>query len=100
MQTYIFLTTWTDQGIRDSGNSVERATAAVDAMERLGVKIFETYWTVGIYDLVLVAECPDQETAHAVSLKLSSRGNIRATALRAFDPEEMRGILEKVAASE
>lgn len=96
MQTYIFLTRWTDQGVRDATGSVERASEAVEAMEELGVKIFETYWTVGAYDLVLVAECPDQETAHAVSLKLGRRGNVRATALRAWDRAEMTGILTKL----
>lgn len=96
MATYIFLTHWTDRGVQDSRNSVERATTAVERMERLGVKIFETYWTVGEYDLVLVADCPDVETAHAVSLDLSSRGNIRAIALRAFDAGEMTDVLAKL----
>jgi uncharacterized protein with GYD domain len=96
MGTFIYLTKWTDQGIQDSQSSVDRAAAAVETMERLGVKIFETYWTIGPYDLVLVAECPDDETAHAVSLALAQRGNVRATALRAFDRDEMLGVLSKV----
>jgi uncharacterized protein with GYD domain len=94
--TFIFLTRWTDQGIQDSRNSVVRAQAAVERMERLGVKIFETYWTVGEYDLVFVADCPDLEAAHAVSLDLASRGNVRATALRAFEPGEMTEILARL----
>lgn len=96
MATFIFLTRWTDQGIQDSRNSVERAEAAVERMEHLGVKIFETYWTVGEFDLVLVADCPDLETAHAVSLDLASRGNVRATALRAFEPGEMKAIVARL----
>lgn len=96
MATFIFLTRWTDQGVRDSRSSVDRAQAAVERMEHLGVKIFETYWTVGEYDLVLVADCPDLETAHAVSLDLASRGNVRATALRAFEPGEMADILARL----
>lgn len=98
MEAYIFLTRWTDKGVQDSRNSVERATAAVDTMEKLGVKIYETYWTVGAFDLVLVADCPDQETAHAVSLKLAERGNVRATAMRAFDRAEMMQIAAKLEA--
>jgi uncharacterized protein with GYD domain len=96
MATYVFLTRWTDRGLQETASSVERATTAVERMERFGVKIFETYWTVGEYDLVIVADCPDVETAHAVSLDLSSRGNVRATALRAFDAGEMTGILSKL----
>lgn len=96
MATFIFLTRWTDQGLQHTRNSVERAQSAVDRMEKMGVKIFETYWTVGEYDLVMVAECPDLETAHAVSLDFASRGNIRATALRAFDAQEMAAVLERL----
>jgi uncharacterized protein with GYD domain len=96
MASYIFLSRWTDQGLQSTRNTVERAAAAVERMEHLGVKIFETYWTVGAYDLVMVADCPDDETAHAVSLDLASRGNLRATALRAFEPGEMSAILERL----
>jgi uncharacterized protein with GYD domain len=96
MASYIFLSRWTEQGLQSTRNTVQRAAAAVDRMERLGVKIFETYWTVGVYDLVMVADCPDDETAHAVSLDLASRGNLRATALRAFEPGEMTSILERL----
>lgn len=96
MASYIFLSRWTDQGLQGTRNTVERAAAAVERMEELGVKIFETYWTVGEYDLVMVADCPDVETAHAASLDLASRGNLRATALRAFEPGEMASILQRL----
>lgn len=97
METYVFLLLWTDQGLQETSNSVERATRAVSTMERLGVRIFETYWTVGPYDLVMVAECPDQQTAHAVSLDMASRGNIRAVSMRAFDQTEMDGVAKLLA---
>jgi uncharacterized protein with GYD domain len=97
METYLFLTSWTDQGLQDVKGTIERTSQAVETMERFGVRIFETYWTVGPYDIVFVAECPDQATAHAVELQLGARGNIRSTAMRAFDRGEMSDILEKLA---
>jgi uncharacterized protein with GYD domain len=97
-ETYIFLLTWTDQGLRDTSNSVERAMRTVGAMEELGVRIFETYWTVGPFDMVMVAECPDQATAHAISLDMASRGNVRATTLRGFDRSEMEQVVGLVEA--
>lgn len=97
METYVFLLKWTDQGLQQAANSVERLTRTVEAMEAFGVRIFETYWTVGPYDLVLVAECPDAETAHAVSIDMSSRGNIRSTTMRAFDRSDMDRVV-KIAA--
>ena len=96
MPTFIFLTRWTDEGIQDTSDAVDRAAAAVDRVETFGVKIFETYWTVGEFDLVLVADCPDLETAHAVTLDMASRGKVRATAMRAFDPGEMSDILRRI----
>lgn len=95
MQTYIFLTNWTDQGARDTDNSVHRATAAMDDMEALGAHIYQAFWTTGPYDLVFMAEVPDHETAHAVTLALGKRGNIRATAMRSFDRSEMLPIVER-----
>lgn len=95
-ETYIFLLNWTERGLQETANSVDRAMQTVAAMEELGVRIFETYWTVGPYDLVMVAECPDQETAHAVSLDMASRGNVRATTMRSFDRTEMDGVVQLV----
>jgi uncharacterized protein with GYD domain len=96
MQKYIYLTTWTDQGAKDTSNSIHRATAAVDTMETFGARIYEVYWTTGPYDLIFMAEVPDQETAHAVTLALSRGGNVRTQAMRAFDRAEMLPIVESV----
>ena len=96
MPTFIYLTSWTDQGAQEPARAVERATGAVDNLERMGVKIFEVYWTSGDYDLVMVAECDDEETAFAASLDMASRGNVRSTMLRAFDRNEMSRILAKL----
>ena len=65
MPTYIYLTSWTDQGAQDPKSAVERASTAVQGLESMGVKIFEVYWTSGPYDLVMVAECDDEATAYA-----------------------------------
>ena len=96
METYLFLSTWTDQGLQAVKGTIERTSQAVETMERFGVRIFEMYWTVGPYDLVFVADCPDLDTAHAVELQLAARGNIRCTAMRAFERGEMEAILEKL----
>lgn len=96
MPTFIYLTSWTDQGVGEPRSAVDRAAAAVENLERLGVKIFELYWTSGDYDLVMVAECRDEETAYAAQLDMASRGNVRPSVLRAFDREEMSAILAKL----
>ena len=65
-------------------------------MESLGARIYEIYWATGPYDLVFMAEVPDESTAHAVSLALSRGGNVRSQAMRAFDRSEMLSIVKSV----
>jgi uncharacterized protein with GYD domain len=46
---------------------------------------------------VAIAEAPDDETATAIMLQLGSIGNVRTQTMRAFDTEEMSGIIAKTA---
>jgi uncharacterized protein with GYD domain len=44
---------------------------------------------------VAVAEFPDEATGTAFLLRLGALGNVRTTTLRAFNKDEMRGIIDK-----
>lgn len=96
MATYIALVNWTDQGVREFRGTVERADAVADIAQGLGGTQTALYWTVGPYDLVAISEFPDDETATAFALAVSSQGNVRTTSMRAFDAGEMRAIVEKL----
>lgn len=96
MPTYVSLLNWTDQGIQNFKETVDRAQAARDVAEQLGGQFKEIYWTIGLYDLVAVFEAPDDETAEAALLALGSQGNVRSTTLRAFTGDEMQAIIERV----
>ncbi|MGR3931679.1 GYD domain-containing protein [Streptomyces sp. BRA346] len=98
MPTYITLLNWTDQGVRAYRDTAKRYEAFRAAMDKLGVKLLDFHWTVGQYDIIYTFEAPDDETATAASLQLSSLGNVRTTTLRAFDRGEMDGIIAKAAA--
>ena len=95
MAAYITLLQFTDQGIRNVKDTTQRAAAATDAAAKMGVKFTELFWTLGHYDLVIVAEAPDDETMTAVMLKLASLGNVKSQTLRAFRAKEMEAILKK-----
>ena len=56
----------------------------------------QVYWTVGPYDVVIVLAADDDESATAFLLELVSAGNLRTTTLRAYDLEEMSGIIERM----
>jgi uncharacterized protein with GYD domain len=96
MPTFVSLINWTDQGVANFKDTVARSADARNAAAAMGGQIKDIYWTVGAYDLVTVAEFPDDETATAFLLALSSRGNLRTTTLRAFGADEMSRIIGKV----
>jgi uncharacterized protein with GYD domain len=96
MPTYVVLMNWTDQGVRTAKESVQRRDRADAQAERHGARIEQVYWTVGPYDIVVILEAPDDESATAMLLELSSAGNLRTTTLRAYDREEMSGILQRL----
>ena len=97
MPTYIALIDWTDQGVRNFKDSVDRYESARGQLEGLGVRFTDIHWTLGAHDLVATIDAPDDETLAAGLLAVGGQGNIRTTTLRAFTGDEMRGIIGKVA---
>lgn len=95
MATYISLISWTDQGIRAFKDTVDRAEAGKQLAGAFGGALKEIYWTLGPYDIVAVSEAPDDESATAFALTLSSQGNVRTTTMRAFGADEMKAIVAK-----
>ena len=99
MPTYISLVNWTDQGVKNIRETVERLDRGAEVAEKHGVRLGQTYWTVGPYDIVVILEAPDDESLSAFLLETGSLGNIRTTTLRAFEREEMARIIERLGAS-
>ena len=95
MATYLSLINWTDKGVANFKDTVDRYEAARDAMSAHGVTFKDVYWTVGPYDLVTIVEAPDDETATAALLSIAAQGNLRSTTLRAFGPDEMRSVIAR-----
>jgi len=96
MPTYVSLINWTDQGIRNVKEALDRASRAEDLMQKYGGRLERLYWTVGPYDIVAIAEAPDDESGTAFLLELGSLGDVRTTTLRAYDCEEMSSILGRL----
>jgi uncharacterized protein with GYD domain len=96
MPTYVTLMNWTDQGIRTAKDSVQRRDQADALAEKHGARIEQVYWTVGPYDLVTIIDAPDDESATSMLLELGSAGNLRTTTLRAYERQEMSGIIQRL----
>jgi len=93
---YVTLYRFTEQGAKSIGDTVTRAREAVAAAEKAGGKISTLVWTQGQYDLVAVADWPDESSAMAFLMTLGKAGNVRTETLRAFTSDEMESILKRV----
>lgn len=96
MLTYIALSNFTDQGIRNVKDTTKRADAVKEAAQKFGAQMTQLYWTQGQYDLVAFIEAPDEKSATAFALAIGMAGNVRTQTLRAFTSEEMSEIVGKL----
>ena len=97
MATYIVLTSFTDQGIRNVKDTTKRADAVREQAKKFGVTVKDFFWTLGSYDVVAIFEAPDDASMTAFGLAIGAGGNVRTQTLRAFSREEMNGVLAKLA---
>lgn len=96
MASFILLARFTEQGITNAKQTVERAESSMQMAGKLGVKIKDIYWTLGSRDVIAICEAPDDESATAFSLSLASVGNVSTETLRAFSLDEMKQVLAKM----
>jgi uncharacterized protein with GYD domain len=95
MSTYVTLINWTDEGAKTAANTVDRAEAAQKLAASAGGSM-QVYWTMGLYDIVAILEFPDDESAVATLAKIASTGAVRTQTMRAFNADEVRGIMAKM----
>ncbi|KAB2850125.1 MAG: GYD domain-containing protein [Hyphomicrobiaceae bacterium] len=96
MASYVVLANFSDQGIKNVKQTVERADAFRHMAEKIGANVKNIYYTLGSRDIIAIVEAPDDETATALALSVCSRGNVRSETLRAFSLSEMKSILDRV----
>jgi len=97
MATYVVLANFTDKGVHDAKDTLERADKFKEMAKKAGITVKDMYWTLGAWDVVTICEAADDETATALSLSVASRGYVRTQTMRAFSAPEMKTILGKLA---
>jgi uncharacterized protein with GYD domain len=95
MPTYVTVANFTDQGIKNFRDTVRRSEDFRGVVEQSGGQVRLQLWTLGQYDIVVVMDFPDDETAAAVALQTAALGNVRTTTLKAFDAEQMTAIIQR-----
>lgn len=93
MVTYIMLLNWTDQGIKNVKDSPKRLDVVKKLAKDMGGEVKSFYMTLGIYDLVLIVDMPNNDKLASFGLKLGSLGNVRSTTLKTFSEDDYRRIV-------
>lgn len=93
MAKYVILVNWTDQGVKTAADTVSRSDQVREMGASLGATIETILWTMGRYDIVVVAEAPDNAAAARFAAKVSALGNVRTETLPAFTADEVAKIV-------
>jgi len=96
MATYISLISFTQKGVENIKESPSRLAAAKEAFRAFGAELKEFYLVMGQYDLVVISEAPDDETAIRLALIVSSGGAVRTETLRAYTEDEYQKIIDSL----
>jgi len=93
MTTYVMLVNYTQKGIENIKESPARLDAVKQAFQAMGGELKQFYLVLGRYDIVVVGEVPDDETAAKLALAVGSGGSVRTETLKAFSEDEYRNII-------
>lgn len=96
MQTYMTTIRYTQQGIENIKDTPVRIETARELYKSMGAKIKSFYLSMGTYDVVLISEAPDDETATKLALTIISAGPIRAETTRLFTEDEYRKLVAEL----
>ena len=96
MPTYISLIQYTQKGLETIKESPARLDHAKKGYEAAGGKIKDFYLVMGEYDIVVIAELPNDEAAAKLALTLGSAGNIKSRTSRAFTEAEYRKLVHSL----
>ena len=96
MAKYISLVKYTAKGVENVKDSPKRLDAFKQLCESMGAKVDGFYLTMGRYDLVVIVDAPNAETAAKVILTTGSTGAVSTETLQAFSEEEYLKIISEL----
>jgi uncharacterized protein with GYD domain len=96
MATYLTLVKFTQRGVKDIKDTCKRAAELQTHAKKHGIEVKQQYWCMGDYDGLIVFDAPDDETATAAMLSLSSRENVTTQTMRSFNAAEMSKIVARI----
>jgi uncharacterized protein with GYD domain len=94
--TYLFLCKFTADGIKGIKEAPQRRQRAREVMEQLGGRPIGNWLTQGRYDVVWVADFPDDTSASTFALATGMAGRLTTETLRAYTAEETDAIFARL----
>ena len=95
MVRFLALLNFTDRGIQEVKQSIQRSQGFRSEVEKAGGKVVDLYWAVGDYDGAVIIEAPTEEKGAAILLSLSNHGFVRPKTLRIYDEGQFQEILSQ-----
>ena len=96
MAKFISLVKYAAKGIENIKESPNRLDAVKQLSESMGASVEAFYLTMGSYDIVLIMDAPNSETAAKIILAVTSGGAVSTETLTAFSEEEYRQIISEL----
>ena len=93
MPTYVTLAKYSAKGAESIKQSPARLDAARQAAKAAGAEIKQVFLVMGRYDIVVISEAPNDETAARLALATGMQGTITTETLRAFTETEFRSLI-------
>ena len=96
MAKFISLVKYTAKGIENIKESPNRLDAVKQLCESMGARVDSFYLTMGSYDMVLIVDALNPETAAKMILTVTSGGSVSTETLTAFSEEEYRKMISEL----
>lgn len=96
MAKFISLVKYTSKGIANIKESPNRLDAVKQLCDSMGAKVDGFYLTMGSYDIIMIMDAPNSETAAKIILAVSSGGAVSTETLAAFSEGEYRKIVSEL----
>jgi len=96
MSKYISLVKYTPKGVENVKDSPSRLDAVKQLCESMDARVEGFYLTMGRYDMILIMDAPNAETAAKIIFQITSQGSVSTETLPAFSEEEYRKIISEL----
>ncbi len=95
MQTFATLVRFTAEGTKTLGESRKRYENYQKLVQEAGGRVTASYGLLGEYDILTIAELPNEKAAARIALAIASRGTVSTQTLTAIPIKEFYDLVDE-----